>query len=112
MSTKKPAAPAAPPTYGDQSAPAPKPTSGPGSRGPTGPRKAKPQTGPASRAVEKDGKVVALVLNSLGDQTAIEQVTGKYTARIVGISEGIILARQQDLPVFDEANPVHPADPT
>lgn len=74
------------------------PTTGPGSR----PRKAKVE-GPASRAVEKDGKVVALVLNSLSDHAAVECVTGKYTARIVGISEGITLARQQDLPVLDQA---------
>lgn len=78
--------------------PASIPATGPGSR----PRKAKIE-GPAARAVEKDGKVVALVLNSLSNQAAVECVTGKYTAHIVGISEGIILARQQDLPVHNQA---------
>ncbi len=82
---------------------------GPENTAPTPKPARKPRTprieGPASRAVEKDGKVVALVLNSLSDQAAVEMVTGKYTARIVGISEGIVLARQQDLPVLDQANP-------
>jgi hypothetical protein len=91
MSTKKKDAPAVEST---DTAPVPKPA-----RKPRTPKNA----GPASRAVEKDGKVVALVLNSLSDQAAIECVTGKYTARIVGISEGIILARDQELPVHDQA---------
>lgn len=75
-----------------------KPASGKGSRGP---RKLIAE-GPTNRAViDAAGDTVALVLNCTTEASAIEAVTGKFSTKVVGISEGITMARQPELKVID-----------
>lgn len=98
MSTKKSAAPVEKlDDPGEITAPVAQKAKG----GPRGPRKLKIE-GPTNRAViDAAGDTVALVLNCTTEASAIEAVTGKFSTKVVGISEGITMARQPELKVID-----------
>jgi hypothetical protein len=101
MSTKKKETP--PPSDPGTGMPAAiPPATGKGSRGP---RKAKVE-GPTNRVVTDVAGDETLVLNCTTEESAIVAVTGKYTTRLIGISDSVRMAMKPGARVIDLADPI------